>query len=55
MNEKKKLPAWLVPAIVIAILAVIGFVVYRKVYDLMFGGSAHEPDFNGDIQGSYLP
>mgnify|MGYP002511565081 CR=1 FL=1 len=39
MNEKKKLPGWLIPAIVIAIAAVIGFVIYQKVYNLLFGGA----------------
>lgn len=39
MNEKKKLPAWLVPAIIIAVVAVIGFIVYQKVYNLLFGGA----------------
>ena len=39
MNEKKKLPGWLIPAIVIAIVAVIGFVIYQKVYNLLFGGA----------------
>lgn len=39
MNEKKKLPGWLIPVIVIAIVAVIGFVIYQKVYNLLFGGA----------------
>lgn len=34
MNEKKKLPAWLVPAIILAIVAVIGFIVYGDLTGL---------------------
>lgn len=35
MKNKKRLVPWLIAAVIIAALAVIG----KKLYDLMFGGS----------------
>lgn len=54
--EKKK-QKWIVPVIVIAILVLVAYLVYRKIYDMLFGGpvAASMDDVVAQIKACTVP